>query len=207
MHNVTKIEEFKDKRYKIYIDQEFAFVLYKGELRIYGIEEGKEITKETMDEICNVILPKRAKLRSMNLLQKRLYTRSELKRKLMDGCYPEAVIEEAIAYVEGYGYINDNTYVKQYFACKSAKRSKMKMQLELRNKGISKECLEEVFGEMDPSIIIQCECTAIKRELRKRNYLYDAASYEERQKTISFLRNKGYEISLIKDVMDGNYLT
>ncbi len=207
MHIVTKIEEFKEKRNKIYIDEEFAFVLYKGELRVYMIVEGKEIPEEIMEEIYQVVLPKRAKLRCMNLLQKRLYTRTEMKRKLIEGCYPESVVEEALSYVESYGYIDDHSYVRQYIACKSTKRSRMKIQLELRNKGISKECLEEVWEEMDDSDVKECECKAIKNELRKRKYIQKEACYVERQKTISFLLKKGYEISLVKDVLDGNYLT
>lgn len=207
MRIVTKIEDFRKKRKKVYIDQEFAFVLYKGELRIYKLEEGDEISDETIEDICSRILPKRAKLRCMNLLQKREYTRAELYRKLEEGAYPKTVIEEALAYVESYGYIDDYTYVKRYIECKIETRSKRKVQFDLMKKGITKECMEEVFEEMDESILKDSECTAIKKELRKRKYLYEAATYEERQKAISFLCNKGYNISFVKEVIEENYLT
>ncbi len=38
---VTKIEEVTKVKCRIEIDQEFAFVLYKGELRMYHIREGE----------------------------------------------------------------------------------------------------------------------------------------------------------------------
>ena len=40
---VTKTEAVTKTRYKVYIDGQFAFVLYKGELSRYQIREGKEI--------------------------------------------------------------------------------------------------------------------------------------------------------------------
>ena len=54
---------------KIYIDNEFAFVLYKGELKTYHICENKVISDSVYDSIMHELLPKRAKLRCMNLLK------------------------------------------------------------------------------------------------------------------------------------------
>ena len=42
---VTQVTELSKSRSKVYIDQEFAFVLYKGELRLYHIKEGEELVK------------------------------------------------------------------------------------------------------------------------------------------------------------------
>jgi len=35
---VTAIEEYTKGKFKIYLDEEFAFVLYKGELRRFKME-------------------------------------------------------------------------------------------------------------------------------------------------------------------------
>ena len=45
---VTQVTEVTKSRSKVYIDQEFAFVLYKGELRLYEIEEGKELKENNI---------------------------------------------------------------------------------------------------------------------------------------------------------------
>ena len=63
---VTKIEEINNKKVRVFIDNEFAFVLYKGELRLYKVKEGEEICDEAYSEIVEKVLPKRAKLRCMN---------------------------------------------------------------------------------------------------------------------------------------------
>ncbi len=79
---VNRIEEVSSSKVKVYIDEEFAFALYKGELRKYGIKEEKELTEAAYREITGEVLPKRAKLRCMNLLQKKDYTRKQLADKL-----------------------------------------------------------------------------------------------------------------------------
>lgn len=207
MHVVTKIEEYRKNRSKIYIDQEFAFVLYKGELRIHKLSEGKEISEETIREINEVVLPKRAKLRLMNLLGTKEYTRAQLVQKLKDGLYSEDIIEEALAYVEGYGYVDDLSYAKRYIAWKGASRSKRKIQLDLTTKGIGRETIEEAFFEFDDEELKKQECEAILKELRKRRYDIENSDFEARQKVTSFLCNKGYNFTFVKDILDGNYLT
>lgn len=60
---VTEIEEISGKRSRVFLDGSFAFVVYKGELRKYEIEKGKELEEEILDELQNKVLPRRAKLR------------------------------------------------------------------------------------------------------------------------------------------------
>ncbi|MCP6059851.1 hypothetical protein NL388_31820, partial [Klebsiella pneumoniae] len=60
------------------------------------------------------ILPKRAKIRAMHLLQKREYTVAQLKEKLEKGCYPERIIEDALDYVASFHYTDDLRFALQY---------------------------------------------------------------------------------------------
>ena len=41
---VTKVEPLSKTKYKIYLNHQFAFVLYKGELRSYKISDGRELS-------------------------------------------------------------------------------------------------------------------------------------------------------------------
>ena len=113
---VTRIEELSKSRSRVYIDDQFAFVLYKGELRLYHLREGEEIALQDYETILGEILPKRAKLRAMNLLKSRDYTVSQLRQKLEQGGYPEAVAEEALGYVESFHYTDDLRYAVSFIA-------------------------------------------------------------------------------------------
>ena len=42
---VTRIEELSRSRCKIYLEDSFAFVLYKGELRLFGVREQEELSE------------------------------------------------------------------------------------------------------------------------------------------------------------------
>ena len=45
---ITQIEELSKSRSRIFIDEEFAFVLYKGELRSFRIRLGEETAIRTI---------------------------------------------------------------------------------------------------------------------------------------------------------------
>ena len=55
MMTVTKIEPLSKTRYKVYLDGQFAFTLYKGELSRYHIAEESVIEDDIYD---SRLLPK-----------------------------------------------------------------------------------------------------------------------------------------------------
>ena len=73
---VTGSEELSRSRCKVCLEEDFAFVLYKGEIRFYGIREGEDLPEESCREILEELL------RCMHLLKDRPYTESQLRRKL-----------------------------------------------------------------------------------------------------------------------------
>ena len=86
---VTEIAEVSRSRMRISTDEEFTFVLYRGELHRLHIRQGEEIEEDALRAIREEILPKRAKLRAMNLLKNRDYTVRQLRDKLKEGGYPQ----------------------------------------------------------------------------------------------------------------------
>ena len=80
---VTRIEETSNKRCKVYLDHEFAFVLYKGEMRKFNMREGVDLSQADYEAILTDILPKRARQRAFYLLKDRDYTEVKLKEKYM----------------------------------------------------------------------------------------------------------------------------
>ena len=125
---ITKIEPVTKTKYRIYIDEQFAFVLYKGELSRFRLKEESEVTEETIHTIKNDILVKRAKLRAMHLLNAMARTEAQLKQKLLQGGYPEDVVDVAIAYVKSFGYINDEAYVSNFIETRYNKKSKREIK-------------------------------------------------------------------------------
>ena len=209
---VTDIVEYTKSRYKVYIDHEFAFVLYKGELRIYGIVKDKEISTEVYNQLVSEVLTKRAKLRSMNLLKSREYTRHQLAEKLRKGLYPESVIEVALDYVASYRYIDDQRYALSYIRYHSDTKSRKSIELSLLKKGVNKDTIKRAWLEWEEEGNFRDEGEQILRLLEKRKFVPGKADIKEIQRTYAFLMRKGFSMESIRkfvksDRSDDFYLT
>lgn len=205
---VTEIEEISKSRCKVFLDGEFAFALYKGELSAYHIKKGKEIAKEVYQELTLQVLPKRAKLRAMNLLKAKSYTEEELRRKLKQGFYTDDFIENALSYVKSFGYLDDLSYAMEFIRYRAESLSKMQIQNKLLQKGISKEIVENAFSECEGEGIFIEEIKQITAYLNKKNYSPENCDYKEQQKLIAALYRKGFSVNSINKAMKSDfYLT
>ncbi len=194
---VSELVPYDKKRTKVYIDGEYAFMLYKGEIRDQKIKVNEEITADTYDYIMNTVLSKRCKLRAMNLLQKKDYTEYKLREKLKDGQYPSEIIDAAIDYVKSYKYVDDERYTRDYVRYYMDLRSKKRIMQDLIGKGIDKNLLnsvvEELYEEADPDIELE---QAVKL-LKKKNYDKSTADMASKQKLMGFLFRKGFSMDVI----------
>lgn len=197
---VTQITDISKNRSKVYIDQEFAFVLYKGELRLYHLSEGAEIKDEDYAEIIQTVLPKRAKLRAMNLLQKRTYTEKQLRDKLKEGFYPEEILEEAISYVKSFHYVDDEQYALDYLTYNEGRKSLRQIEQDLYQKGISKELWSKTMDLWEDNGGKQDETEMISSLLEKKHYHADC-DLKTKQKIYSFLLRKGFSSDAIRRTM------
>ncbi|MCM1064823.1 MAG: recombination regulator RecX [Eubacterium sp.] len=198
---VTGLEELSKSRSKVFIEQEFAFVLYKGELRSYHIHEGEELAQADYDEIMNTILPRRAKLRAMNLLKSREYTEKQLHDKLKDGLYPEDIIQQALEYVAGYHYTDDLRYAETYISDHEETRSRRRIEQDLLEKGIDRVTLEKAWQQWEQKGGVQDEERMVRQLLDKRHYDPETADLKERQKNYGFLMRKGFSPDVIRRVI------
>ena len=197
---VTKIEAVVNSknRYKVYVDEQFAFVLYKGELSRYNIMLGEKLTDEIYNEIHDEVIVKRAKLRALHLLNTMGRTEHQLRHKLKQCDFKEDVIDKAITYVKSFGYVNDSEYARSYIMNRKDKKSKKELYIQLVQKGIEAEVLEAVFEE---SYDNDSSKEAIYKLLAKKKYDPDNTTKEETRKIIAFLTRKGFGYEDIRQVL------
>ncbi len=195
---VTKIESVTKTKFKVYVDDQFAFVLYKGELSRYRIVAEQEITREIFQKIKEEVILKRAKLRALHLLNDMDRTESQLRTKLKQGLYPEDIVEQAIAYVKSFGYIGDASYAKRYITSRQKSKSKKEIYAELCRKGVARDeidaAMEECYEDID-------ETAAIKEILRKKRFDIQKATDLEKQKLYGYLARKGFSYDGIRQVI------
>ncbi len=203
---VTDIIEYSKAKYKIFIDGEFAFVLYKGELRQFNLKIDDEIEENIYKDIVENVLPKRAKLRAMHLLEKRPYTEFGMREKLKEGLYSQEIIDEAIDYLKGFKYIDDYSYALQYIDTYTESKSIKRIEQDLKTKGIRSDIIAKAIGERREEGELGDERVMIRIILEKKHYSPDSCDAKERNKLMQYLFNKGFSIDSIKrEINDNTY--
>ena len=198
MMTVTKIEPLSKTRYKVYLDGQFAFTLYKGELSRYHIAEESVIEDDIYDSL-RLIVIKRAKLRAMHLLSDMGRTESQLRTKLKQGGYVEDAVEAAIRYVKSFGYINDMEYARSFIDSRKDRKSKKELYAALLQKGVPAEIVGQVFEEADYGE--KDSRQAIEALMRKRSYNPETADVKDKQKMMGYLMRKGFSYQDVRNVL------
>ena len=199
---VTRLEPVTKTKYKVYLDEQFAFVLYKGELSRYKIKEDAEVSQELMEQIKNEVLVKRAKLRALHLLNYMDRTEQQLRDRLKRDLYPEDIVELAVEYVKSFGYVGDYGYAKRYVESKRTSKSKEEIRAGLIQKGVSKETIQLVLSECYEE---QGDLMAIKNILEKKRFVVDTATDEEKRKIFAYLLRKGFRYGDISQVIQVSF--
>lgn len=191
-------------RVRISFDNGTEVTLYRGELRkLPGqegrllLEEGGYIPETLYRKVLTQIVGIRAKKRALFLLERMDRTERQLYDKLRQNGYPEECVEDAVAYVKKYHYIDDLRYAKTYVRYHQQKKSRQRFRTDLMQKGVAREtielALEEEFASDDRE--------KIRELLEKRHYDYATRDAKEQQRIYQFLMRRGYKSSDILGVM------
>ena len=194
---IISVTPLDKRRSKVLTDEDFAFALYRGELRAYNIEEGSQLSLEVYQEILEKILFKRAKERTLYLLRSRDRTELEIRRKLKDGYYPQEAIEYAVDFLKRYRFVDDENYGRNYISTYGDKKSRKQLEFELQNKGLDREEIDRLLEECQVS-----EEQQIAKFLKKKGYEKDITQPKERAKLAAALARKGFSYDAIYQVME-----
>lgn len=193
---VTDIVSLDKRRCKVCTDAGFAFALYKGEARRYEIEIGKELTEGRYREILDTILGPRARERALYLLQSHDRTEQEIRRKLLEGYYPEETVSRAVSFLREYGYVDDLEYGRRYIEIYGQRRSRRRIREDLLRKGLGAEQIAELMGDCQIS-----EQEQIRAFLEKKGYCAGTCDAAQRRRLLAALMRKGYSYENVSRVM------
>ena len=131
---------------------------------------------------------KRARHRALHILERSDRTEQELRTKLLQNYKPEAV-EDAVAYVKQYHYLDDMRYAVNYLNSRGRVKSRRQVEQELLyKKGIARETLEAAIQEAEP----QDEREQIRLWIEKKQICPETASKEELRRFYLFLMRRGF---------------
>ncbi len=201
MAQIESIEAKGKNKYEIHLEDGVDFVLYKSEVRKFGLEVGLEVGDDLFADLLREVFIPRAKSRAMHLLEKKDYAKRELGRKLSMSGYPREAVDEAVAYVESFGYVDDERLCKSYIHYYESSKSRMRIKQDLLKKGVDRDLIEECLE----SELEQSQEELIERLLQKKHYDRELSDRAEREKMFRYLAQRGFDSADISRALRGEY--
>lgn len=168
-------------------------------------ENGFELEKEIDFPIYKKILANdefnRAKNFALNKISFSQKSTYEIRQKLKDQKFSADVIENIISYLDSYGFLDDEAYVKAYIRDKDeiSSWSRGKIKYMLRQKHIDENLIE------DNLCLISNEREAEKAGFFADKKIKNDYSYENRAKVFRHLAGKGFDIDIINQVLNERF--
>ncbi len=188
---VRSIREVSSSKVLVTMEEDLSFPVYKKELKTYHLQEGEEVPPALWKELWEEVLPKRARLRAMHLLEKTDRTEKSLRRKLTESGYTEDLLENAVEYVKSFHYIDDVRFAFHYMDARKETHHPRTLEAELRERGVSSEDIRRAMDQVEfPDAREQ-----ISYWLAKKNYCSETADEKEKQRMAGFLMRKGFASS------------
>lgn len=200
---ITKITQQKrdHERYNIFIDEIYAFSVHESVLVKFGLTKGMQLDEWSKSEIEYEDQVEKAFNRALHFLSFRMRSEFEVKRKLMDLEYGEAIVLEAIVKLRRLGFLDDQSFSEALLRTQKNASSKgpKAIQQELQKKGIGKEMQEQVLEEYSEE-----EQFAVAKRLAEKAALSNrsVAPAQLKQKIQNALARKGFSFSLISSVLE-----
>lgn len=214
-YRVTDIREaVRDKnRVNIYLNEKYFCSLDIAQVVDLHLKIGRELSNEEIDELKRAsdfgkfyaraleysLMRPRSSQEIKDYLKRKTLDRKvrvknpktgEYQTKVKKG-YDQSLIDPVLRRLEEHGYIDDRRFASLWLENRSISKgaSTKKLRLELRQKGISDQIIEEVFAASNRDD---------REELRKM-IARKAKKYPDEQKLIQYLLRQGFNYSDISD--------
>jgi regulatory protein len=181
-------------RWNIFVDGAYSFSLDESQLLEHHLKVGQDITESELAALQDDSTFGKAYARALDLILRRMRSKKELldyaKRKEWSGSITRRVLER----LEIRGYVSDQKFAESWVRSREATKpsSQRKLQLELRQKGISSEIIASVFGHDSE----HDELSALRSIVAKKRH-----RYSDEQKFMAYLARQGFRFDDIKQVL------
>lgn len=204
MRVITKIARQKNnpERYNIYLNEEYAFPVDEAILLQFGLAKGKVLEAYDIEEIAYEDEIRKAFNKALNFLSYQMRSEHEVKKKLLDLEFGEAVILEAIQKLKSYGFLNDEIFSKALLDTKKAtlKKGPRAIRQDLIKKGINKDLQDEVLETFSHEEQVKLATQLAEKVVRSEKKKTPA---QVKQKIQDVLLRKGYSFSIADEVLEG----
>ncbi len=184
------------KRVSVYIDGIFSFTLNKEVVVQAGLHEGQAIYSDRIKELVDTDLYQTCLNTAMNFLGYRPRSEAEVRQRLYRRGFSNDIVSRVLARLKEQKLVDDSAFAKYWTDNRLAfnPRSKRLIKLELRQKGINTETIDEIADELDD------EESAYKVGLKKARFLTSLSYDEFCNYLYNYLRRRGFSYDVISCV-------
>lgn len=195
----------KNKRFNVFVDQKYAFSVSEENLLKFKLKSGLSLNEKEIKIITNDEFYKKILDYCINFLSFRPRTEKEVTDYIVkkisikqDIPFQQAkdsqIIPEIIKRLKKYKYINDKDFIAWWI--KSRNDSKQKgirlIKLELRQKGITRELLDQIVTNSDDQIKL-----AITALTKKKAKWQRTDPKQLKTKVLYYLGSRGFDMDTI----------
>ena len=196
-----QVQKKHPSRRSIFLDGEFFCGVSNEVVVKFHLKRDMEIDEEKLKELLHEKELSKAKSYVYGILARRMYTTKEIRDKLADRGYVDEIIQDVIAVLERYGYLNDRTFAEEWIRSRMQGKPKGKFALryELLRKGIEKSIIEDALNQaFDESKEVDIALELARRKIR--SYRGDDPTVA-RRKLQGFLLRRGFNFETVNDVI------
>lgn len=204
MPRVTKIVEQKRRanRRSVYLDGAFAFGCNINVVARFRLREGLELTSEQVQGILRGEVRQECLDKALEMLGRRLHSRSELHRKLMRQEFGQAVVDEVLEDLGRLGYVDDERFArtKALSAAQHKHHGRRRAYVELVKSGVKGEVAKKALDD----VYEQADSVAMARQLamKQAGRLKKLDPMVARRRLVGMLQRRGFAYEEIRGVVD-----
>ena len=191
-----KAQKRNSQRINVYLDDEFAFGLSR--FAAAWLQVGQELSPEKIRDLQDIDAQEVAYQRALNFISFRPRSETEVRENLRKHDTPDEIIPEVLDRLRRVGLVDDVQFAQNWIENRSTfrPRGKRALAVELRQKGISDEAINEALLELDEDRL------AYKAAL-KQSHKYQGLEWQKfRQKMSAFLARRGFTYEVAKPVIE-----
>lgn len=188
---ITDIKKIDEKRFCLYLDYEPFGPVYLSDIRKLKLAVGEEAEPEKLQAFRKDVFYKRAMNKAVASIQYSEKCEADIRQKLKDLYYDDAIIDATLHRLKEYGYVDDSRYASVYIRSHINRKSRKEIGCFLSSKGIADDMIQEAFEENQ----LPEEKDVICNLISKRCALTELD--RKKEKVTAYLIRKGYPYRLV----------
>jgi regulatory protein len=200
MSKITRLVKAKtrEKRVKIYLDGRYACTLLAEVVLKEGLKVGRELSEEQLALLNSNNQYQRSLNTAARLLGYRPRSETEIKQHLLRRGFDSESTLKTLAYLKDQGLVDDVAFARYWVENRESfrPRSRRLAGLELRRKGLNKDIIDQVIGNIDEGE------SAYRAAQTKIRHLSPTDYNDFRQRLGSYLARRGFNYEVINSIID-----